>query len=156
ASWPSCSATTSTSRATWRSPSRSSDSMLTAHTVAQVRAAEEVAAVEQGWDGLMQRAAEALAEHLLELVPAAETLVVLVGPGNNGGDALFAAVRLLERGRRVNLCLLDASKVHPDGLAAATAAGARVVERPDGHFVAVDAIFGIGARSGLTGKAAEW
>ncbi|MBC9227516.1 NAD(P)H-hydrate epimerase [Aeromicrobium sp. 636] len=130
--------------------------MLTAHTVAQIRAAEEVAADQQGWDGLMQRAAGVLAERLLALVPAEETAVVLVGPGNNGGDALFAAAHLLERGRRVNLCLLDASKVHTAGLAAATAAGARVVDRPDGHRVVVDALFGIGARPGLEGAAAHW
>ena len=130
--------------------------MLTAHTVAQIRAAEEVAADQQGWDGLMQRAAGALAERLLALLPAAETAVVLVGPGNNGGDALFAAARLLEHGRRVNLCLLDASKVHRDGLAAATAAGARMVDRPDGHRFVVDALFGIGARPGLEGVAAHW
>lgn len=130
--------------------------MLTAHTVAQIRAAEEVAAVAQGWDGLMRRAAGALAAHLLEWLPAAEATVVLVGPGNNGGDALFAAAELCQRGRRVNLCLLDESAVHHDGLAAALAAGARVIERPDGHRYAVDAVFGIGARPGLEGVAAAW
>lgn len=130
--------------------------MLTAHTVAQVRAAEEVAAAAQGWDGLMRRAAGALAAHLLEWLPAHETAVVLVGPGNNGGDALFAAAELCHRGRQVNLCLLDASAVHAEGLAAARAAGARVIERPDGHRYVVDALFGIGARPGLDGAAAGW
>ncbi len=130
--------------------------MLTAHTVAQVRAAEEVAAASVGWDQLMQQAAAGLAERLLDLLPATEAVVVLVGPGNNGGDALFAAARLCERGRRVNLCLLDEAKVHAAGLAVARRAGAHVIERPEGHRFAVDAIFGIGARPGLSGVAAEW
>ncbi len=79
--------------------------MLNAHTVAQVRAAEERLAAETGWDALMQRAARGLAD-ALAAVPADETVLVLVGPGNNGGDALFAATHLLApssldgRGRR--------------------------------------------------------
>jgi len=130
--------------------------MLTAHSVAQVRAAEEVAARTLGWDGLMRRAADALAEQLLELLPADETVVVLVGPGNNGGDALFAAATLLERGRRVNLCLLDPDTVHEAGLKAAQAAGAQLVDAPHGHRHVVDAVFGIGARPGLREKPADW
>lgn len=130
--------------------------MRRAFTVAQIRAAEEVAARDCGWDALMQRAAAALADRLAVLIPPAEAVVVLVGPGNNGGDALFAATHLRARGQRVNLCLLDPDAVHAAGLAAATAAGAQVVARPDGHRYAVDAVFGIGARPGLTGRAAEW
>lgn len=130
--------------------------MLTAHTVAQVRAAEEVAAASVGWDHLMQEAAAGLADRLLDLLPESETVVVLVGPGNNGGDALFAAARLCERGRRVNLCLLDESATHPAGLEAAREAGARVIDRPDGHRFVVDGIFGIGARPGLASTAAQW
>lgn len=130
--------------------------MRSAFTVAQIRAAEEVAAASAGWDALMQQAAAALADAIARLIPATETVVVLVGPGNNGGDALFAAVRLRDRGQRVNLCVLDPGAVHADGMSAALAAGAEVVESPDGHRYAVDAVFGIGARPGLTGRAAAW
>lgn len=130
--------------------------MLTAHSVAQVRAAEEAAAATAGWDGLMQCAADGLADRLLELVPTAEPLVVLVGPGNNGGDALFATARLSGLGRTVRLCVFDETAVHSAGLAAALEAGAELVDRPDGHRYVVDAIFGIGARPGLTGVAAGW
>uniref|UniRef100_UPI0028A8CD42 NAD(P)H-hydrate epimerase n=1 Tax=Aeromicrobium sp. TaxID=1871063 RepID=UPI0028A8CD42 len=130
--------------------------MLTAHSVAQVRAAEEVAAASTGWDGLMQRAASALAGRLLELLPAEHAVAVLVGPGNNGGDALFAAARLCADGRRVSLCLLDEGAVHAEGLAAARSAGADVVDAPRGHRYVVDAVFGIGARAGLSGRAAAW
>ncbi len=130
--------------------------MLTAHTVAQVRAAEEVAAARVGWDGLMQAAATALADVLRQETPADAPLLMLIGPGNNGGDALFAAARLRAHGRAVDLCLLDRSTVHEPGLAAALDAGARIVEEPAGHRHVVDAIFGIGARPGLRGRAAEW
>jgi hydroxyethylthiazole kinase-like uncharacterized protein yjeF len=135
--------------------------VLRAHRVADVRAAEKGAAekraaVGTGWDALMQDAAAALAEQLERLLPAGVTPVVLVGPGNNGGDALFAAARLRERGRRVNICLLDPQHVHEAGLAAARAAGVAEVATPEGHRHVVDGLLGIGARPGLTGRAAQW
>lgn len=130
--------------------------MLQAHRVADVRAAEERAAADAGWDALMQDAAAALADELERLLPPGPAPVVLVGPGNNGGDALFAAARLRERGHRINVCLLDPDHVHSAGLAAARAAGVGEVDAPDGHRHVVDAVLGIGARPGLTGRAARW
>lgn len=134
--------------------------MLTAHGVDDIRAAEEalMAALvaEGGPDGeLMQRAARGLAD-ALEMIPAGDLVVVLVGPGNNGGDALYAATHLLDRGVRVELCLLDDQKVHAAGLAAALAAGAEVVAAPTQQRWCLEAVFGIGARPGLEGRAAEW
>ena len=104
---------------------------------------------------LMQRAARGLAD-ALDVVPAGELVVALVGPGNNGGDALYAATHLLDRGVRVDLCLLDDQKVHREGLAAAVEAGAQVVEAPTEQRWCLDAVLGIGARPGLTGRAEEW
>src|SRR5690606_25941515 len=75
---------------------------------------------------------------------------------NNGGDALWAAVHLLDRGVRVDLALLDPTQVHAAGLEAALAAGAEIVDGPGEHARCLDAMFGIGARPGLTGRAAEW
>jgi hydroxyethylthiazole kinase-like uncharacterized protein yjeF len=129
--------------------------VLNAHTVAQVRAAEERLAAETGWDALMQRAARGLADALAD-VPAGATVLVLVGPGNNGGDALFAATHLLARGVRVDLALLDPDAVQAEGLAAAEAAGARRVSSPGDQRWCLDALFGIGARPGLEGRAGEW
>lgn len=128
--------------------------MLTAHSVAQVREAEKRLAADTGWDALMQTAARGLADAVR--APAGEVVLVLVGPGNNGGDAMFAATHLLGRGLRVDLCLLDPQKVHPEGLAAALAAGAQVIESPGQHRHVIDALFGIGARPGLKGRAAAW
>ncbi len=130
--------------------------MLRAHDVAAVRAAEESAARTSGWDDLMQQAAAALAEVLLVELDPQRTPVFLVGTGNNGGDALFAAARLRERGRPVNICLLEPGRVHEAGLAAARASGVGEVDRPDGHTFVVDGVLGIGARPGLRGRAADW
>ncbi|GAA1752821.1 NAD(P)H-hydrate epimerase [Aeromicrobium alkaliterrae] len=130
--------------------------MLHAHDVAAVRAAEELAARDVGWDALMQQAADALAEVLLAELPSGRTPVFLVGPGNNGGDALFAAARVRERGFPANVCLLDPEHAHEAGLAAARAAGVGEVDEPHGHTVVVDGILGIGARAGLSGRAAGW
>ncbi len=128
--------------------------MLRAHSVAQVRAAEERLAVDTGWDALMQTAARGLADALP--LRAGDLVLVLVGPGNNGGDALFAATHLLDRGVRVDLCLLDPERTHAGGLAAALAAGAQVAPEPGGHRQVIDAVLGIGARAGLEGRAAAW
>ncbi len=128
--------------------------MLSAHTVAQVREAERRLIESTGERALMLRAARGLADALAD-VPAGAVLLVLVGPGNNGGDALFAATHLLDRGVRVDLCLLDPDAVHADGLAAALAAGAQLVDAPSGQRHCLDALFGIGARAGLEGRAAE-
>lgn len=129
--------------------------MLTAHRVADIRAAEAALAANLPEGELMRLAAQGLADKLAE-IPAGELVLCLIGPGNNGGDALYAAAHLLDRGVRIDLCLLDENSVHADGLAVALAAGAQIVGEPTGQRVCVDAMYGIGGRPGLTGKAAEW
>ena len=61
--------------------------MLRAHSVPDIRAAEEELAATLPEGELMRRAARGLAD-ALDLVPAGEVVVALIGPGNNGGDAL--------------------------------------------------------------------
>lgn len=129
--------------------------MLRAHRVDDVRAAEHALAADLPDGELMRRAAKGLAD-ALHHVPAGEVVLMLIGPGNNGGDALYAATHLLDRGVRVDLCLLDPARVHPDGLVAAIAAGALLVDAPSHQRHCLDAMFGIGARPGLVGRAAEW
>ena len=119
---------------------------------------------------LMQRAAAGLAGVLctgLRRRTAAvygRRVVLLVGPGSNGGDALWAGARLASRGARVD-ALLTADRTHEPGLAALRAAGGRVLdatgdaaraaEQLAGADVVVDGLLGIGARPGLTGVAAD-
>lgn len=115
---------------------------------------------------LMQRAASGLAAEVVELLESTtggvygRHVVLLVGPGNNGGDALWAGARLAARGARVR-ALLAADRVHEHGLAALQAAGGRsshvregdVPDLWDAHLV-VDGLLGIGGRPGLRGAAA--
>ncbi|GHF10364.1 NAD(P)H-hydrate epimerase [Pseudolysinimonas yzui] len=92
------------------------------YTAAQVRAAEKPL-LDAGVP-LMRHAAAALAAELRDLVP--RRMLVLVGAGDNGGDALFAAAELAAEGVRVDL-VPTASRHHAEGAAAALAAGAHWV-----------------------------
>lgn len=131
--------------------------MRFAHTVAQVRAAEAAAMRGLPKGVLMQRAATGLAHALLDLLGGGygRRVLLLVGSGDNGGDALYAAALLCRRGVAVDALLLGSSH-HEAGLEALLAAGGRVVDSLDGPApdVVVDAIVGIGGRPGLRPEAA--
>ncbi len=131
--------------------------MLRAHTVEQVRAAEAGLMARLPEGALMQRAAHGLAYAVLDLLGRGygARALLLVGAGDNGGDALYAGAVLARRGAKVEAVLLAPGKAHAAGLAALTTAGGRVVaiedaERPD---VVVDGIVGIGGRPGLRDEA---
>jgi hydroxyethylthiazole kinase-like uncharacterized protein yjeF len=83
-------------------------------------------------------------------------VLLLVGAGDNGGDALWAGATLARRGVSVEAVLVS-SKVHVDGLAALRAAGGRTVSVADARQpdVVVDGIVGIGGRPGLREGAEE-
>ncbi|MCZ4499200.1 MAG: NAD(P)H-hydrate epimerase [Marmoricola sp.] len=126
--------------------------MRWAHTVEQVRTAEEQVLAVWPDGALMQRAAAGLAVAVVDLLGGAygRRVLLLVGAGHNGGDALYAGALLARRGVQVEALLL-ADPVHPGGLAALLAQHGRIVDtvtatRPD---VVVDGIVGIGGRPGL-------
>ena len=108
---------------------------------------------------LMARAVEGLA-----LVAAARlqecdgaAVAALVGPGNNGGDALYAVARLAEAGW--NAVAVHDEVVHEGARAAAEAAGVLLTTDPAALAeadVVLDGILGIGARPGLPPWAAAW
>ena len=133
--------------------------MRYAHTVEQVRAAEEVLLARQPEGALMQRAAHGLAYAVLDLLGSAygRRVLLLVGPGNNGGDALYAGAVLARRGCAVEAWLVS-DHPHQGGLEALRAAGGRVgrpgppTHRPE---LVVDGILGIGGRPGLPPAAAD-
>lgn len=132
--------------------------MRSAHTVEQVRAAEAALMATLPDGALMQRAAAGLAAGVVDLLGGAygRRVLLLVGPGDNGGDALYAGAMLARRGARVEVVTV-ADSVHEAGLAALRAVGGRQVElpevtRPD---VVLDGIVGIGGRPGLRDRAAE-
>ncbi|MGA4802051.1 NAD(P)H-hydrate dehydratase [Streptomyces lavendulocolor] len=134
--------------------------MRTAYRVETVRAAEAELMARLPDGALMQRAAAGLAAAcagLLGRVYGAR-VVLLVGSGDNGGDALYAGARLARRGAGVSAVLLG-PRAHEGGLAALRAAGGRVVEdpsaAPERADLVVDGITGIGGRGGLRPEAAR-
>ncbi len=132
--------------------------MRSAHTVEQIRAAEEslMATLPEG--ALMDRAATGLAHAVLELLGGGygARVHLFVGSGANGGDALFAGAALLRRGAAVDAQLLAPDRTHEAGLRAFRAAGGQVVDGPGRRLpdVVVDGIVGIGGAGGLRPEAA--
>ncbi|WP_336920756.1 NAD(P)H-hydrate epimerase [Aquipuribacter sp. SD81] len=156
----------------WWSPDAPGE-LLEAWRAADVAAAD-AARLATGAD-LMAAAAHALAGHCAALLRertgrvSGRRVVLLVGPGNNGGDALLAGAALRARGAGVTALLL-AERAHARGTAALRAAGGRVVTVPadpgtddaavtaaadlvrDADLV-VDGVLGIGASGAVRGAA---
>ncbi|MDJ0452690.1 NAD(P)H-hydrate dehydratase [Gordonia amicalis] len=109
---------------------------------------------------LMRRAAHGVAQAVVgELNRTGgcygRTVGVVVGAGDNGGDALFAAAELARRGAAAHAVLLAPDKAHPAGLRAFRSAGGRVVDSLPGHpDVVIDGVVGIGGRGPLRPAAA--
>ncbi|MFC8695105.1 NAD(P)H-hydrate dehydratase [Streptomyces parvus] len=137
--------------------------MRRAYSVETVRAAEAALMQRLPEGALMQRAAAGLAAACGDLLRRngrvyGSRVLLLVGSGDNGGDALYAGARLARRGAGVRALLLAPDRAHPGGLAAFRAAGGQVVGGPDGLGVldlVVDGITGIGGRGGLREDATE-
>ncbi|TXR57823.1 bifunctional ADP-dependent NAD(P)H-hydrate dehydratase/NAD(P)H-hydrate epimerase [Quadrisphaera setariae] len=169
--------------------------MTTAHAVDAVRRAEaaadpHLASRPAGQDGpLMLRAAAGLAAVVAGEVRRRRgrlygaRVVLLVGTGSNGGDALHAGARLAAGGAQVT-ALLAGPRAHAGGLASLRAAGGRVLpgaassggpDRPghqdddrgraagassaaevalSGADVVLDGLLGTGGRPGLDAAAA--
>ncbi len=127
----------------------SEQAMRYAHTVEQVRRAEAALMARLPPGTLMQRAATALAVAVagrLDRVYGAHVLL-LVGGGDNGADALWAGAQLAGRGAEVEAAL--AGEPRADALAAFLAAGGRVVPSLTGTPLVVDGLVGIGGRGPL-------
>ncbi|MFD3827254.1 NAD(P)H-hydrate dehydratase [Streptomyces sp. NPDC058625] len=147
--------------------------MRTAYGVETVRAAERDLMARLPEGALMQRAAAGLAAACADLLGRGHgrvygsRVVLLVGSGDNGGDALYAGARLARRGAGVTAVLLAPERTHAAGLAALRRAGGRTVGITDmdagsgpwadtGAVAAVrradlvvDGIVGIGGKGGL-------
>jgi hydroxyethylthiazole kinase-like uncharacterized protein yjeF len=116
----------------------------------------------------MQRAAAGLAAACLRELRRlgrvrGSRAVLLVGAGNNGGDALWAGARLAGRGMTVDAVQLGPT-VHAEGLAGLRAAGGRLLPSEDALAVVeellrradlvLDGLVGIGGSPGLRDPAA--
>jgi hydroxyethylthiazole kinase-like uncharacterized protein yjeF len=136
--------------------------MRTAYSVETVRTAERELMARLPEGALMQRAAAGLAAACADLLGRVygSRVVLLVGSGDNGGDALYAGARLARRGAGVAAVLLTPERAHAGGLAALRRAGGtavgtdaaeRLIDRAD---LVVDGIVGIGGKGGLRPDAA--
>ncbi len=144
--------------------------MLRSYTAEQIRAAEAVALADVGEPMLMARAARAVADAVTARMPPpvpGRSAVLLVGSGNNGGDALYAGVTLRRRGMAVTAILANPDRVHDAGLLALRRAGGRVVAADSAgvhRLVAtadavLDGLVGLGAQPPLRSpmdRLAEW
>jgi ADP-dependent NAD(P)H-hydrate dehydratase / NAD(P)H-hydrate epimerase len=136
--------------------------MRTVWRVSDVRAAEKSLMATLPPGTLMARAATGLARRCADLLADrfgsvyGRTILLLIGAGDNGGDALFAGALLARRGVAVRALLLDPDRAHRDGLAALIAAGGRVVEAVPATFdLLLDGVVGIGGRGPLRPLAAD-
>jgi ADP-dependent NAD(P)H-hydrate dehydratase / NAD(P)H-hydrate epimerase len=98
---------------------------------------------------LMERAGEAVADAVRARFRADSRIIVVAGPGNNGGDGFVAARLLAERGYPVEVALVgEIARLKGDAALAAEAwHGAVTQAEPaalDGAHLIIDALFGAG------------
>jgi ADP-dependent NAD(P)H-hydrate dehydratase / NAD(P)H-hydrate epimerase len=130
------------------------------HSTAGIRAIEAAHAAKHPRQSLMQRAGAAIAALAIGLLPRKKNaaILVLAGPGNNGGDAWVAAVALKKAGHRVTL-VAPAAPAFTDATAGASMLPARTAHsawlRGKGEIrrdipdkavfdLIIDGLFGIG------------
>lgn len=123
-----------------------------------IRAAEAplLAALPEG--GLMRRAAFGLATAIAGELGrvAGKTVCAVVGSGDNGGDALWAATFLRRRGAGVAAVLLNPQRAHRKALETFLRAGGRVVGSvPPSTDLVIDGVVGISGSGPLRPDAAE-
>lgn len=124
----------------------------------ELQSLEQRAGNQLGDSALMERAGLAAAEYILERVGESGRVTILVGPGNNGGDALACACEL--RARHVDVCV-----VLPNGKRPTSALALAQLKRwtdNGGSFqldpymtrkadCVVDGLFGTGLKKPITG-----
>jgi ADP-dependent NAD(P)H-hydrate dehydratase / NAD(P)H-hydrate epimerase len=135
------------------------DELLTAAEMAQADGLAVAAGVPSLQ--LMEAAGAAVAAAAARLAPLKDAaIVVLCGPGNNGGDGFVAARLLREQGYRVRVALLGAvAGLQGDAAVVASRWDAAIsplsVEMVGGADLIVDALFGAGLSRPLQDLAAD-
>jgi hydroxyethylthiazole kinase-like uncharacterized protein yjeF len=133
------------------------------YSVAQIRAIEQAAQAQLPPGTLMQRAGEAASTYALEVLGGLPPgrILVLAGPGNNGGDALEVAANLADLGANVDVVHLAGAAPSPEtqrALERARAGRARFIADIDAEYsccLVVDGLFGIGLARPLADSARE-
>lgn len=126
-------------------------------TTAEIRAIEQ----QHGDQPLMQRAGAVISRFVQDILPDVHApILVLAGPGNNGGDA-FVAARLLQEIYPVTVVFCgDAGKLPVDAADAYQCwikSGGNVLrDIPQGQWgLVIDGLLGIGLQRSLSGQLAE-
>ena len=142
--------------------------MITGYSAPTIRAAEASLPELLESGELMQRAARGIARVTAGRMRerGARTVTALVGPGNNGADALYAVARLAKRGFETSAVCIDttASQVQTEAAELARQRGATVLAADSREAltaisraeVVLDGITGIGGRPGLPPFARPW
>lgn len=123
--------------------------MRYAFPVATIRDAEARATGD-----LMAQAAFAIASRAADLLVDVHgrvygaNVLLLVGPGSNGGDALFAGAHLAKRGARVE-AWLSGQRFHQSAMTAFLSAGGRCVSEFGQCDLIIDGIVGMGSKGAL-------
>lgn len=123
--------------------------------------AADAATIAAGTPGiaLMEQAGRAVADAVTRRARPGQRVLVLCGPGNNGGDGFVAARILAERGCHVTLALAGRREaLSGDAALAAGAWTGPIVQAgaadPAQHDLVVDALFGAGLSRPISGETA--
>ena len=131
------------------------------YTAEQIRAAEAPLLASLPDGVLMRRAAYGLATAIVAELKsrtggvAGRQVCAVVGSGDNGGDALWAATFLRRRGVGATAVLLNPDHTHVKALAAFRKSGGRIIGNiPSTTDLVIDGVVGIGATGPLRPGAA--
>ena len=130
------------------------------YAVREIRAIEQAALAAVPPGTLMRRAGAAAATLANRLLPSGGEVLVLAGPGNNGGDALEAAALLAYGGCQVTIHFAGrADALPPDAAAAleraeASPAAFRPADMTARWDLVIDGLFGIGLARPVEGELA--
>ncbi|SDS75014.1 bifunctional ADP-dependent NAD(P)H-hydrate dehydratase/NAD(P)H-hydrate epimerase [Corynebacterium timonense] len=128
-----------------------------AYTADQIRAAEKpLLEAQDAPDELMKKAAHAVFRAAEEMLGHPSRVVLLVGTGGNGGDALYAGAELALGGHRVDAwCVFGTA--HSPALEAFRNAGGQLLSGPPetGYDLLIDGILGLSGSGGLPSSLAS-
>ena len=133
------------------------------YLAADIRRIERTWATRHPGDSLMDKAGAAIAECAGRLAEdTGDPILILAGPGNNGGDALVAARHLVDQGSRVVVVSRAPATQRPPDAARAWAAwqhrgGTIQTDIPAHAFsLVIDGLYGAGLTRDIAGHDADW
>ncbi|MDP3842957.1 MAG: NAD(P)H-hydrate dehydratase [Oxalobacteraceae bacterium] len=134
------------------------------YSIAEIRRIEQAALTELPGGALMHRAGQAAASAamtMLEPAPSGVQVLILVGPGDNGGDALEVAAQLAQNGIAVTALIAGSTPSSKDAQHALQRARDSAAVFRDAAFIPeiptiqwamiVDGLFGIGLARPIAG-----